>query len=78
MGSGQITAMGLLSLLYAHGCLTLTGNRSFEQYCDLSRQYDPAPDPAILPDGTVVPAYHGPGVDTFLKSFGREDLLEYS
>lgn len=53
-------------------------SRSFEQYCDLSRQFDPSPSPAILPDGTVVPAYKGPGIDTFVKAFGRDDLLDYS
>lgn len=52
--------------------------RSFEQYCDLSRQYDPAPSPAVLPDGTIVPAYTGPPVDTFVAEFGRLDLLAYS
>ncbi|KAJ3511486.1 hypothetical protein NLJ89_g4074 [Agrocybe chaxingu] len=50
---------------------------SYESYCDLSRQYDPKPSPAQLPDGTVVPPYTGPGIDTFIKEFGREDLLEY-
>ena len=52
--------------------------RSFEQYCDLSRQYDPEPSPATLPDGTVVPAYKGPGVDPFVADFGRLDLLAFS
>ncbi|EJD03635.1 ribonuclease T2 [Fomitiporia mediterranea MF3/22] len=53
---------------------------SFTQYCDLSRQYDPAPSPNTtngLPNGTVVPPYHGPGVDTFITDFGRFDLLDY-
>lgn len=52
--------------------------RSFEQYCDLSRQFDPTPSPAILPDGTVVPAWKGPGIDTFVAQFGRQDLLDFS
>lgn len=52
--------------------------RSYEQYCDLERQYDPTPSPAILPDGTVVPPYTGPPVNTFIEEFGRLDLLEYS
>ncbi|KAJ7925994.1 ribonuclease T2-like protein [Mycena leptocephala] len=43
---------------------------SFEQYCDLSRQYDPAPSPGV-------PPYTGPGVDTFILEFGRLDLLDY-
>lgn len=44
----------------------------------MSRQFDPAPSPSILPDGTIIPAYVGPGVDKFVKNFGRDDLLEYS
>lgn len=52
-------------------------DRSYQQYCDLSRQYDPTP-PSHLPDGTPVPAYKGPGIDTFVADFGRFDLLEYS
>ncbi|OCB87906.1 ribonuclease T2 [Sanghuangporus baumii] len=53
---------------------------SFTQYCDLSRQYDPTPSPNTtngLPNGTVVPSYSGPGVDTFILEFGRIDLLDY-
>jgi ribonuclease T2 len=30
-----------------------------------------------LPNGTVVPAYNGSGIGTFLEPFGRYDLLEY-
>jgi ribonuclease T2 len=30
-----------------------------------------------LPNGTVVPAYNGSGIGTFLKPFGRYDLLDY-
>ena len=52
--------------------------RSYTQYCDFSRQYDPDPSPAVLPDGTTVPVYHGPPVDTFLLEFARFDLLDYS
>ncbi|THH09608.1 hypothetical protein EW145_g1893 [Phellinidium pouzarii] len=54
---------------------------SFTQYCDLSRQYDPSPSPNTtngLANGTVVPAYTGPGVDTFILEFGRLELLDYS
>jgi len=43
---------------------------SFTGYCDLTRQFDPTPDSGI-------PPYVGPGVDTFIKSFGRTDLLEF-
>ncbi len=61
------------------GVLVLTSgsDRSYEQYCDLSRQYDPSP-PARLPNGTPIPKYTGPGIDTFVAEFGRLDLLEYS
>jgi hypothetical protein len=59
--------------------LTCTGYiSSFDQYCDLTRQYDPDPSPATLPDGTVIPPYKGPSVRTFIEEFGRLDLLKYS
>ncbi|THH19042.1 hypothetical protein EW146_g2049 [Bondarzewia mesenterica] len=60
-----------------HGLWPDNCDGSFEQYCDLSRQFDPHPSPAVLPDGTVVPPYTGPGLDTFVAEFGRFDLLEY-
>ncbi|KAI0068169.1 ribonuclease T2 [Artomyces pyxidatus] len=53
-----------------HGLWPDNCDGSFAQYCDLNRQYDPFP-----PKG--VPAYSGPGVDTFLTAFGRDDLLDY-
>lgn len=49
---------------------------SFTQYCDFSRQYDPTPSPPST-NGTKVPEYKGPGVDTFIKDFNRTDLLKY-
>ncbi|KAF8078845.1 ribonuclease T2 [Lyophyllum atratum] len=60
-----------------HGLWPDNCDGSFEQYCDLSRQYDPAPSPANFPDGTVIPPYKGPGVDTFIRQFGREDLITF-
>jgi ribonuclease T2 len=51
-------------------------NGSFTQYCDFSRQYDPHPSPNVT-DGMPVPPYNGPGVDTFIKAFGRYDLLDF-
>lgn len=45
-----------------------------------SRQYDPAPSPNTTtgtPRGTPVPPYKGPSISTFLKPFGKLDLLAY-
>lgn len=61
-----------------HGLWPDNCDGSFEQYCDFSRQYDPAPSPAILPNGTAVPPYKGPSVATFVAEFGRVDLLDFS
>ncbi|KAJ7704234.1 ribonuclease T2-like protein [Mycena olivaceomarginata] len=57
------------------GPITATGRFlsfcwSFAQYCDASRQYDPAPAAGVTP-------YTGPGVDSFILEFGRVDLLDY-
>ncbi|PPQ67170.1 hypothetical protein CVT25_005771 [Psilocybe cyanescens] len=60
-----------------HGLWPDNCDSSFDSYCDLSRQFDREPSPATLPDGTPVPSYTGPGVDTFIKNFGRQDLLDY-
>lgn len=60
-----------------HGLWPDNCDGSFDQYCDLSRQYDPAPSPTNFPNGTVIPVYKGPGVDTFIKHFGRGQLLDY-
>ncbi|RDB29420.1 Ribonuclease T2 [Hypsizygus marmoreus] len=60
-----------------HGLWPDNCDGSYEQYCDLSRQYDPVPSPANFPNGTVIPTWTGPGVDTFIKKFGREGLLKY-
>ncbi|KAI0052543.1 ribonuclease T2 [Auriscalpium vulgare] len=71
---GQLLPKGSWTI---HGLWPDNCDGSFEQYCDLSRQYDPAPSPAILPNGTTVPVYTGPGVDTFILEYGRVDLLDY-
>jgi len=60
-----------------HGLWPDNCDGTFEQYCDFSRQYDPSPSPATLPDGTTVPPYNGPGMTDFITQFGRFDLLEY-
>ncbi|KAI0639556.1 ribonuclease T2 [Trametes polyzona] len=60
-----------------HGLWPDNCDGSFDQYCDLSRQYDPDPSPKVLPNGTPVPPYKGPGVDVFIAEFGRLDLLSF-
>ncbi|KEF57774.1 uncharacterized protein A1O9_05694 [Exophiala aquamarina CBS 119918] len=63
-----------------HGLWPDFCNGSYTQYCDLKRQYDPVPSPNTttgLPNGTVVPVYTGPTIDTFLKPFGRYDLIDW-
>ncbi|KAL9621974.1 MAG: hypothetical protein Q9160_003636 [Pyrenula sp. 1 TL-2023] len=63
-----------------HGLWPDFCNGSFTQYCDLSRQYDESPSPKTqngLPNGTLVPPYTGPTVDTFLPPLGASDLLAY-
>ncbi|KAL4399091.1 RNA endonuclease [Malassezia pachydermatis] len=63
-----------------HGLWPDFCNGSFTQYCDLNRQYDPSPSPNTTngePDGTPVPAWKGPGVDTFIEDWGRKDLLDF-
>ncbi|KAI0308184.1 ribonuclease T2 [Multifurca ochricompacta] len=60
-----------------HGLWPDNCDGSFDQYCDLSRQYDPSPFPKVLPNGTPVPPYNGTGVDAFILNFGRLDLLDY-
>ena len=77
-GCGQTIAMGKTTLFYSALSALQFGCRSFQQYCDLSRQYDPTPFGAKSSSGTVVQNYTGPGVDTFLHDFNRKDLLKYS
>ncbi|KAH8835468.1 ribonuclease T2 [Flagelloscypha sp. PMI_526] len=60
-----------------HGLWPDNCDGSFEQYCDLSRQYDPKPSPAAFPNGTVIPAWTGPTIDTVIENFGRSDLLDF-
>lgn len=43
---------------------------TWDQYCDLSRQYDPRPN-------GDVPPYKGPQIGTFLEKLGKQDLIEY-
>ncbi|KAF2140954.1 uncharacterized protein K452DRAFT_288348 [Aplosporella prunicola CBS 121167] len=63
-----------------HGLWPDFCNGSYTQYCDLSRQYDPEPSPNTTnskPDGNPVPPYTGPTIDTFIKAFGKHDLLAW-
>ena len=56
-----------------HGLWPDFCNGSWTQYCDLNRQYDPHPSPNTTTgtaDGTPVPPYTGPTVDTFLAALG--------
>ncbi|KAL4246991.1 RNase T2 family protein, partial [Abortiporus biennis] len=71
---GQLLPKGSWTI---HGLWPDNCDGSFEQYCDFSRQFDPVPSPAKLPNGTVIPPYKGPSVDTFVKEFKRLDLLDY-
>ncbi|EIN14001.1 ribonuclease T2 [Punctularia strigosozonata HHB-11173 SS5] len=71
---GQLLPRGSWGI---HGLWPDNCDGSFEQYCDFSRQFDPQPSPAILPNGTVIPPWNGTTIDTFIKDFGRFDLLEY-
>lgn len=60
-----------------HGLWPDFCNGSYTQYCDLNRQYDPHPSPNTTtgtPDGTPVPPYTGPSVDTFLTALGKPGL----
>ncbi|KAI1436347.1 ribonuclease T2 family protein [Xylaria sp. CBS 124048] len=63
-----------------HGLWPDFCNGSFTQYCDLTRQFDPFPDPNTTtgtPDGTPVPAWKGEPVYKFLEKFQKFDLLDY-
>lgn len=78
MDFGPITVTGTYKLRVHFFRIPQRISRSFEQYCDPSRQYDPDPSPASFPNGTAIPAYKGPGVDTFIEEFERQQLLNYS
>ncbi|KDQ63313.1 hypothetical protein JAAARDRAFT_694743 [Jaapia argillacea MUCL 33604] len=60
-----------------HGLWPDNCDGTYQQYCDFSRQYDPSPSPAKLPNGTVIPPWTGPTIDTFVMAFNRWDLLDY-
>ncbi|KAI0478974.1 ribonuclease T2-like protein [Xylariaceae sp. FL0804] len=63
-----------------HGLWPDFCNGSYTQYCDLSRQYDPAPDPNTTTgtaDGTPVPPWTGVSIDEFVKPFAKYDLLAF-
>ncbi|ATZ49181.1 hypothetical protein BCIN_04g03620 [Botrytis cinerea B05.10] len=63
-----------------HGLWPDFCNGSYTQYCDLSRQYDPAPSPNTTTgtaSGTPVPPYTGKPISEIIKSYGKYDLLAY-
>ncbi|KAM0746237.1 ribonuclease T2 [Meredithblackwellia eburnea MCA 4105] len=63
-----------------HGAWPDFCDGSYTQYCDLTRQYDPAPSPNTTDgkaNGTVVPPWKGEGISNIIKRFGRYDLLDY-
>lgn len=78
MGCGRITVMGVSSDFSIDSSSYALLYRSYESYCDLTRQYDPNPVPATLPDGTSVPPWKGESIDKWIKDFGRKDLLDFS
>ncbi len=62
-----------------HGLWPDNCDGSYGQYCDFSRQYDPAPSPKTLtPNGTVIPPWTGPDIGTFVAKFKRFDILDWS
>ncbi|KAF7558735.1 hypothetical protein G7046_g5428 [Stylonectria norvegica] len=60
-----------------HGLWPDYCNGSYTQYCDLSRQYDPAPAPNTTANGSLIPPYKGASIDTFFEPYGKLDLLAY-
>ncbi|KAJ9122070.1 hypothetical protein QFC24_004297 [Naganishia onofrii] len=63
----------------AHGVWPDFCDGTYPQYCDLSRQYDPAPSPNKSADGSPIPAFTGGDISTpVLEYFGKYDLLAWA
>ncbi|KAI1813179.1 ribonuclease T2 [Poronia punctata] len=63
-----------------HGLWPDFCNGSYTQYCDLSRQYDPYPDPNTTtgtPSGKPVKPWRGEPISNLIQRSGKLDLLAY-
>ncbi|KAI1334854.1 ribonuclease T2 family protein [Xylariaceae sp. FL0016] len=75
--SGQLLPQDTWTI---HGLWPDFCNGSYTQYCDLSRQYDPAPYPNTTdgtPSGTPVEPWTGVPIQEYIEPFGKWDLLAY-
>lgn len=50
---------------------------TYASYCDLSRQYDPAPSPNTTDSGETIKPWTGKPISQFLKKFDQKTLEKY-